>query len=34
MAQQLAADVVYVPKAGHASAHLHTGDEVVSVIRS
>jgi hypothetical protein len=34
MAQGLAADVFYVLKAGRASARLHTGDEMVSVLRS
>ena len=34
MAQGLAADVVYVPKAVRVSARLHTDDEMVSVLRS
>jgi len=34
MAQELAVDVVYVLQAGRASAHLHTGDKMVSVPRS
>jgi hypothetical protein len=34
MAQQLAADVVYVLRAGRDSARLHTNDEKVSVLRS
>ena len=34
MAQRLAADVVYVLRAGRASARLHTDDEMVSVLRS
>jgi hypothetical protein len=34
MAQELAVDVVYVPQAERASAHLHTGDKMMSVPRS
>jgi hypothetical protein len=33
MAQGVAADVVYVLKAGHASARLHTGNELMSMLR-
>ena len=33
MVQGLAADVVYVLRVGHASVRLHTGDELVSVLR-